>query len=207
MVLGLALLGVQAALAVVVLREVRATRSAGGIAVLGELLWVIAGVGWAWYGVWTESVVLTLSGSLAAVCSTAVCVYVRRDVTRGEWQRYALFGAVSALVMVAAGAVFGVVGLSVFLAVFGLIQFLPQLRLSTTQLLRGDVVPGAPVQGPAFRSAYTGTWLIYAVAWGLAGTATIDWPIAVWGASGCVAFALQALVGLRSKSAAQEQRG
>lgn len=198
--LGLVLLGMQAALATVLLSELCTNRAAAGIAVLSELFWFVAGLGWAWYGAWTGGTIIGFSGALAAACCAAVCLLVRHGVTRPNWQRYAILAATFSCVMIVSGVVFGVTGLSVFLAVFGFVQFIPQLRLSLSQLLRGVVVSGATVRGPAFRAVYTGTWCVYAVAWGLFGDARIDWPCAVWGATGCVAFALQALVGVRSNT-------
>lgn len=199
-VLGLCLLTMQIALAAVLLRELCRTRAADGVAVLGELAWVIAGAGWVWYGLWVHSYIVAISGAIAVMCCVTVCLLVRRGVTVGQWRRYGAISACFALVMIAVGAIFGVAGLSVFLAVFGFVQFLPQLRLSASQLLRGVVVPGMPIRGVVLRSIYTGLWCVYAVAWGIWGTATIDWPLAVWGATGSVAFALQAAVGVRSNA-------
>ena len=200
-VLGLCLLTMQIALAAVLLRELWRTRAADGVAVLGELAWVIAGAGWVWYGLWVHSYIVAISGAIAVMCCAIVCLLVRRGVTVGQWRRYGAISACFALVMIAVGVVFGVAGLSVFLAVFGFVQFLPQLRLSASQLLRGVVVPGMPIRGVVLRSIYTGLWCVYAVAWGVIDTRVgIDWPLAVWGATGCVAFMLQALVGVRSNA-------
>lgn len=188
-------------LALVVLREVWHSRSAASIAVLGELAWIVAGTGWVIYGIWVESTIVAVSGAVGVLCCTVLCLLVRSDVTHSEWSRYARVTALFALSMGLAIVIGGVAGLSLFLAVFGFVQFIPQLRLSLTQLIRGDVVAGVPVRGAAFRAVYTGLWCVYAVAWGIWGTATIDWPLAVWGATGSVAFALQAAVGIRSRIA------
>ena len=199
--LGLGLLAMQCWLALVVLREVWRSRSAASIAVLGELAWIVAGTGWVIYGIWAESYIVAVSGAVGVLCCTVLCLLVRSDVTRSECQRYAAVTALFALSMSLAVVVGGVRGLSLFLAVFGFVQFIPQLCLSLTQLVHGDVVAGAPVYGAAFRAVYTGLWCVYAVAWGIWGAATIDWPLAVWGATGSVAFALQAAVGIRSRRA------
>ena len=201
MYLGLGLLAMQCWLALVVLREVWRSRSAASIAVLGELAWIVAGTGWVIYGIWAESYIVAVSGAVGVLCCTVLCLLVRRDVVRGEWLRYAVITALFALSMAGSIVLGGVTGLSLFLAVFGFVQFIPQLRLSLTQLVHGDVVAGAPVYGAAFRAVYTGLWCVYAVAWGIWGSATIDWPLAVWGATGSVAFALQAAVGIRSRKA------
>ena len=202
-VLGLCLLGVQVALAAVLLRELWRTHAGGSIAALGELFWMIAGIGWVWYGMWTGGTIVVISGALAALCCISVCLLIRHSITRREWQHYAVLSAVFACAMVVSAIAFGVRGLSAFLAVFGFVQFIPQLRLSLMQLVDGIVVPGVPVGGVIIRAVYTGLWCVYAVAWGLLGTARIDWPLAVWGATGCVAFTLQAAVGLRNRRAVQ----
>ena len=199
MVLGLGLLAMQCWLALVVLREVWHRRSAASIAVLGELAWIVAGAGWVIYGIWAESYIVAVSGAVGVLCCTVLCLLVRSDVTRSEWQRYAAVTTLFALSMAGSIVIGGVRGLSLFLAVFGFVQFIPQLRLSAGQLLRGVVVAGVPVRGAAFRAVYTGLWCVYAVAWGIWGTATIDWPLVVWGATGSVAFTLQATVGIRSR--------
>lgn len=188
-------------LALVVLREVWHSRSAASIAVLGELAWIIAGTGWVIYGIWMGSTIVAVSGAVGVLCCTVLCLLVRSDVAGSEWSRYARVTALFALSMGLAIVVGGVAGLSLFLAVFGFVQFIPQLRLSTGQLMRGVVVAGVPVRGAVFRAVYTGLWCVYAVAWGIWGTATIDWPLAVWGATGSVAFTLQATVGIRSRRA------
>lgn len=206
MVLGLRLLGVQIALAVVLLRELWRTRAGESVAVLGELFWMIAGIGWVWYGVWTGGTVVAISGALAAVCCISVCVLIRHGVSHSQWRRYSALSTAFAIAMVVSAMAFGMQGLSVFLAVFGFVQFIPQLRLSLTQLINGAVVPGVPIVGVIIRASYTGLWCVYAVAWGLLDTARIDWPLAVWGATGCVAFTLQAAVGLRSRRAMQKTR-
>lgn len=203
--LGLGLLVVQATLAVVLLCELWRTRAAGSIAVLSELAWMVAGIGWVIYGIWTRGYIVAVSGAMGAACCITVCLLIKHSITRSEWQRYFVLVGVFALAMIAAGALFGVAGLSVFLAVFGFVQFIPQLRLSAGQLLRGVVVAGVPVRGAAFRAVYTGLWCVYAVAWGIWGTAAIDWPLAVWGATGSVAFALQVAVGIRSRNALATQ--
>lgn len=57
---------------------------------------------------------------------------------------------------------------------------------------------GVPLVGTGLRAVYTLTWAVYAAAWGLWGIAfsDVDWPLAVWGACGFVAFGLQFIAGL-----------
>jgi hypothetical protein len=197
-ILGLCLLAMQVILAVVLLCEIYRTRSAGGVAVLGELAWVIAGAGWVWYGLLSSHAVVAVSGVVAAVSSAVVCLLVRGDVSSRLWRQYNLVVCVFALSMIVIGVIFGVTGLSVFLAVFGVVQFMPQLSLSAAQLLRGTCVAGVPVRGAVFRSVYTGLWAVYAVMRNVFAGGAIDWPLAVWGVVGCAAFMMQAIVGMRS---------
>ena len=206
--LGLSLLVMQATLAVVYVRELYAVRrsigtSAGAqsVAVLSELMWVVAATGWVWYGVWSHSAVLVASGSIGVIGSATVAWLVFNTLSQYQRRRYLLITAVFAVAMILSAVVWGLGGLGTFLAVFGLVQFLPQMHLSATQLLRGEIVHSVPIKGAALRALYTGLWAIYAVAWHLWGTdpVPIDWPLAVWGLAGCIAFSLQVFVGLSSR--------
>ena len=80
---------------------------------------------------------------------------------------------------------------------FGLLQFLPQLRVSLGSIVRRDAV-GVPLMGTGLRSLYTLSWAVYAGAWGLWGltVADVDWPLAVWGLCGFVSFGLQFVSGV-----------
>lgn len=198
-VLGTVLLVVQASIIVPLIVELGRTRSAKGVSLVSEVAWVVAGVGWSIYGAMTGSTTLVISGALATLGSVAVCWLVRGDVERREASRVLLFGAMFALAMVPAAVFAGAPGLSVFLSVFGLVQFLPQMLTSIRSIGSRDGY-GVPLIGTGLRAAYTLTWAVYAAAWGLWGIAfdDIDWPLAVWGATGFVAFSLQFVAGLRA---------
>ena len=203
--LGLSLLVMQATLAVVYARELYAARrrdiGTKSVAVLSELMWIVAATGWVWYGVWSHSAVLVASGSIGVIGSATVAWLVFNTLSQHQRRRYVMITAVFALAMILSAAVWGLGGLGTFLAVFGLVQFLPQMHLSATQLLRGEIVHSVPLKGAALRALYTGLWAIYAVAWHLWGTdpVPIDWPLAVWGLAGYIAFSLQVCVGLSSR--------
>lgn len=217
--LGLGLLVMQATLAVVYFRELYAARSRSAsstantstqsVAVLSELMWVVAATGWVWYGAWSGSTVLMASGSIGVMGSAAVAWLVFNDFDQHQRRRYLIITAVFAVAMVLSAVIWNLSGLGTFLAVFGLVQFLPQMHLSATQLLRGEVVHNVPIKGAALRSVYTGLWAIYAVAWHLWGSdlVPIDWPLAVWGVAGCIAFGLQVCVGLSSGRMTRHKKG
>lgn len=198
-ILGTVLLVVQASIIVPLIVELGRTRSAKGVSLVSEIAWVVAGVGWSIYGAMTGSTTLVISGALATLGSVAVCWLVRGDVERREASRVLLFGAMFALAMVPATVFAGASGLSVFLSVFGLVQFLPQMLTSIRSIGSRDGY-GVPLVGTGLRAAYTLTWAVYAAAWGLWGIAfdDVDWPLAVWGATGFVAFSLQFVAGLRA---------
>ena len=168
------------------------------------MAWVIAGVGWSVYGGLTGSTILVISGALATAGSLAVLLLTGRDVPSAVWRKVAALGAVFAGVMALSTVVFGAVGLAVFLSVFGLVQFVPQI-VTSLRALRTRTGHGVPVVGTGLRAAYTATWAIYAGAWWLWGIsfADIDWPLAVWGAAGFVAFGLQCVAGLRAEKIAR----
>lgn len=195
-VLGIILLCVQAIIIIPLVIELRKTRSAEGISILSEVAWIIAGMGWSLYGLMSGSSTLVVSGFLATLGSAVVYGLVRRYVEAGIRHRSRMFGLTFVVVMGLSAVLFGVVGLGVFLSVFGLVQFLPQLRTSVISIRRRDAV-GVPLVGTGLRSLYTLLWAVYAGAWGLWGltVADVDWPLAVWGLCGFVAFGLQFVAG------------
>lgn len=199
-VLGVALLAVQAAIIVPLAVELRKTRSARGISVISETAWIIAGVGWSIYGYLTGSVTLIASGALATLGSLTVYSLIFNDVEKEERNRSFVLGVVFCVFMLTTTAAAGATGLAVFLSVFGLVQFLPQLRTSIIDI-KAKTGVGVPLAGTALRALYTLTWAVYAAAWFLWGISfgEIDWPLAVWGACGFVAFSLQFIAGLVSR--------
>ena len=92
--------------------------------------------------------------------------------------------------------IFHAAGLSIFLSIFGLVQFIPQMITSLKSIKHKDG-HGIPLIGTGLRSLYTLTWAIYAGAWFIWGMRfnEIDYPLAVWGATGFVAFSLQFIAG------------
>lgn len=196
-VLGIVLLCVQAIIIIPLAAELHKTRSAEGISVISEIAWIVAGMGWSLYGFMSGSDTLVVSGFLATLGSAVVYGFVRSDLHSSVRYRSAVFGLVFVTVMVLSAVLFGVVGLSVFLSVFGVVQFLPQVRTSVRSIRVRDGV-GVPLVGIGLRAVYTLTWAVYAAAWGLWGIAfaDVDWPLAVWGACGFVAFGLQFVAGV-----------
>lgn len=196
-VLGIVLLCVQAIIVIPLVIELRRTRSAEGISITSEVAWIVAGMGWSLYGLMSGSSTLVASGFLATLGSTIVYGLVRRDVGLDVRSCSGVFGLVFLAVMGLSAVLFGVVGLGVFLSVFGLVQFLPQLWTSVISIGRRDAV-GVPLAGTWLRSLYTLSWAVYAGAWGLWGltVADVDWPLAVWGLCGFVAFGLQFVAGV-----------
>lgn len=196
-VLGIVLLCVQAIIIIPLAVELRKTRSAEGISAISEVAWIVAGMGWSLYGTMSGSDTLVVSGVLATLGSAIVYGFVRSDLHSSVRCHSVAFGLVFVTVMVLSTVLFGVVGLGVFLSVFGVVQFLPQVRTSVHSIKVRDGV-GVPLVGTGLRAVYTLTWAVYATAWGLWGIAfsDIDWPLAVWGVCGFVAFGLQFVAGV-----------
>lgn len=196
-ILGMGLLCVQAVIVIPLVIELRKTRSAEGISIMSEVAWIVAGMGWSLYGLMSGSPTLIVSGFLATLGSAVVYGLVRQDIENDVLQRTGVFGLGFVIVMGLSAMLFGVVGLGVFLSVFGLLQFLPQLRVSLGSIVRRDAV-GVPLMGTGLRSLYTLSWAVYAGAWGLWGltVADVDWPLAVWGLCGFVSFGLQFVSGV-----------
>lgn len=199
-ILGVCLLIVQASIIVPLVVELRRTRSAEGVSLLSEASWVVAGVGWSLYGALTGSVTLVISGALATTGSAAVWWLVRGAVPATDHRRVAGIGTAFAACMAASATLFGAAGLSLFLSVFGLVQFVPQM-ITSARAIAARTGAGIPIVGTGLRALYTATWAVYAAAWGLWGIAfdEVDWPLAVWGAAGFVAFGLQFVAGLRAR--------
>lgn len=204
---GIALLVVQALIILPLIIELRRTRSAEGISITSEMAWVIAGVGWSIYGALTDSTILIISGALATAGSLSVLLLTGRDVTTDVWRKVTVLGAIFAAVMALSTVLFSAVGLAVFLSIFGLVQFVPQIATSLRSL-RTRTGFGVPLVGTGLRAVYTATWAVYAGAWWLWGIsfADIDWPLAVWGATGFVAFGLQCVAGLRAEKSPEPHR-
>lgn len=195
--IGLGLLVVQACIALALIVSLRRTRELAGISLVSETAWVVAGLGWLAYGAATSSAVLVASGALAALGSTAVLVCLRGSIDAKRGRELAAAGAICSAIAIAATAIWGTGGLGVFLAVFGLMQFLPQLHVSVRHIAHRTGA-SVPLAGAALRTIYTATWALYAGAWWLWDMQPheMDWPLAVWGITGAIAFGLQFVTGL-----------
>lgn len=196
-VFGVALLVVQIVLAWPVIARIHRGRSGLGISLTGEAIWVVAGVGWVVYGAVSGSVALIASGSIAAVTSCLTVGALWSLVP--EQRKSALIVSAGTLLGFVAGVLLaGWAGLSVALSVFGVVQFIPQLRQSVLAFHRRAVTSGVSVAGASLRAVYAAGWAVYGGAWWLWGVG-VDWPLALWGAAGAVTFALQAVVAARSR--------
>lgn len=204
---GVVLLVVQIVLAVPLIVRVFRARSGLGISLTGEAIWMVAGVGWAIYGAVSGSAALIASGSIAAVTSSLMVVALW-SLVPGQRRLALIVSAMTLLGFVAGVLLAGWPGLSVALSVFGVVQFIPQLRQSARALRQRTVTRGVSVVGASLRAAYAAGWAVYGGAWWLWGLTVdhIDWPLAVWGLAGAVTFALQALVAARSPTSQGHMR-
>lgn len=198
-VFALVLVGVQALLVVPILVRLSRAHSARGISLVGELIWVVAGIGWAVYGEATGSLALVVSGSLAAATSGIISAISWRLLPT-QHRMALLLSVVTAAAFIVGFAIAGEAGLTVTLSAFGVVQFLPQLRHSLQ--LANSAVPteGVSVAGAVLRVVYSLGWAVYAGAWFLWGMSIeqIEWPLLAWGLAGAIAFAVQATVAIRS---------
>lgn len=191
---GVLVLLIQISINIPVIVRLLRVKSGKGISLAGEVVWISGGVGWVIYGVATNSVTLMISGSLAvigcAATSSLIFKYSRPPVT------FALIMGVITMASILVGYLFfGVVGLSIAMAVFGVLQFFPQLFETIGLMVRREDVSGVSIPGSAFRATYTGCWALYAGAWFLWGikSSEIDYPLLAWGLAGVVVFGLQAI--------------
>lgn len=191
---GIAMLGVQMAINIPVILRLLRARSGEGMSLSGEAVWVAGGVGWIIYGVMTDSWTLVVSGSLAVIgCAVTSALVVK--YSRPPMKIAASLCGVTLVAIIGGALVAGVPGLSWSMAVFGVVQFLPQLWETLKSLLRRESAGGVSVLGTTFRAVYTGGWAVYAGAWWLWGipASQVDWPLMIWGAAGVVVFGLQAV--------------
>lgn len=201
-VLGVSLLIVQTVLVVPLVLKVIRARSADGMSLASEAIWVVAGIGWALYGHGTGSVTLIASGTIAAVGSGALTALMWRYKTSTEKRAAVVLVVITATGLFTPHVVAGVGGLSLALAAFGVVQFVPQI-VDTLRGLRGTGQGlGVSVLGTSLRALYTFGWAFYAGAWVLWGipVSQIDWPLVAWGLAGAVAFGLQAATAHRASS-------
>lgn len=195
---GIALLVIQVVLALPLMRTVVRARSVTGFAVLSEAVWAVTGLGWAAYGGLTGSTVLFVSGSIAALTSGTLVTLAYRWGSRLAALELAGTGAVAMLVCVAFWWG-GPVALGGVLAAVGIVQFLPQVRVSLTALRQGIQTPGVSVIASGLRSVYALGWATFGALRPVENlVGGLDWPLVVWGVSGAVAYAIQGLAARRT---------
>ncbi|MCK0441210.1 hypothetical protein MUG78_17565 [Gordonia alkaliphila] len=182
--MGIVLTAIQILLLIPLGRSVWRTRDMTGISPAGEGMWVLMGVGWLVYGQQSGSLVLMVSGSVAAAGSVIML--------SGGWpslsvrgRRSALLSGLATFVLVGIPlAGWGLLGLTWSLAVLGAVQFLPQCW-SVWRAWRHDLPSsGADPATALWRMAYVCGWAVYAAGWFLFGYARMDVPLLVWGLSG-----------------------
>ncbi len=201
-IFGLLLLAVQVTLLAPLILRTKRVRSPEGISLPGEAIWVVAGAGWAIYGVGTSSPMVAASGTAAALGSAVLVLLLRRMLSRA---RVLLALMVTSVALLAGVALRGIEGLGLALAVVGVIQFLPQLAVSARLVTRPRPSAGVSAIASGLRALYTLGWAVYAGAsflWGADATAT-DWPLAIWGVAGAVTYTFQTIATVRGHSTDQ----
>lgn len=193
---GFAMVAIQLALVWPLMSRLRRSRSREGISLSSEAMWVVAGAGWALYGYLDESLPLLASGILAAAASFVV-LSLAGAFARDTRTRVVAVGAGTLGLLAIGYAGWGEVGLGGGLAALGLVQFLPQMVVSVRSLASRRPTPGVSPVAAALRASYAFGWAVYAGAWWWA---DVNWPLAIWGVTGGVAYALQAIAARRSSS-------
>lgn len=199
-ILGIILLIIQFSIIIPLIIELKKTRSSKGISSISEVSWIIAGLGWSIYGFLIDSITLIISGALATTGSLIVMLLIRKDLDNNIKRKSFLFGMFFLVFMIITIVLFNSSGLSIFLSAFGIIQFVPQIIVSFKSIFRKDA-HGVPIISTSLRALYTFTWAFYAAAWFIWGISfqEINWPLAVWGLTGFIAFSIQSIAGVVSK--------
>lgn len=186
--MGVVLLIVQASILAPLIWKAWRDRDGSGVALSGESMWAVAGIGWIGYGIGVESTTLIISGTLAAAGSGVTWALLSGSKPSREKVQAAVIAVALSVIFVGSWTVAGVVGLSAALAVFGVVQFGPQAFETARCAIARVPTPGVSIAASSMRSSYTAGWAFYAFA-----GSPVDWPLATWGAAGCVVFAAQAL--------------
>ena len=153
-ILGIILLCIQMIIIIPLAIELRNTRSSDGISVISETAWIIAGAGWSLYGYLTGSITLIISGALATTGSLVVYALIFNDLKIKEKKKSLIFAIIFIIMMLLSTLIFKDLGLGIFLALFGIIQFIPQIITSIKSIINKDG-QGVPLVGTALRSLYT----------------------------------------------------
>lgn len=199
--LAVVLICAQAIAVVPILARLFRARSARGVSLSTELIWVACGVGWAIYGGVIESTALTISGVLAAMASATIASASWRMLPE---QRFVatLLGLGTAVIIGGGFAIAGVGGFALALSVVGAAQFIPQLWLSARLARSNESTPGVSFIGGILRAVYCFGWAVYGAAWPFWGMGLdrIEWPLVAWGLAGTLAFMLQAVLAMSRRS-------
>lgn len=190
-ILGYSLIALQLLFLIPLYIHVIRTKTGVGQSLSSEGIWVIAGAGWAVYGSLTGSTTLIISGSIAAVGSGIFMKLLWSLIP--EQRRNAIRLMVITFISVGASLIWGANGLAVSLSIFGVVQFLPQIKTSVALLKSGGDASGVSPMGSFIRILYTAGWAFYAGAWWVWGTkfSEVNFPLAFWSLAGVVAFSLQ----------------
>lgn len=191
-IFGLVILLIQVGINIPVIAKLLKSKSGEGISLTGETIWIAGGIGWIIYGFSTNSTTLVISGSLAVVgCS--LTSFLIHKYSHPSLKNPLGLGTITLVSIVGSFLLFGIAGLSFAMAVFGVLQFFPQLFETISKIRNKGSAGGVSVSGSLFRAVYTGLWAIYAGAWFLWGMtyAEIDYPLLAWGVAGVVVFGLQ----------------
>jgi hypothetical protein len=197
---GLAMVALQAGLAIPLIARMVRSSDRGGTSLAGECIWVVAGVGWLVYSVGIGSVAILISSFLAVGTSLTLALLVWPSAP-AQRRTAVILTALTAAFLGSGFALGGLDGLSLTLAIFGTVQFIPQMLESFGKLRARESTAGVSILGSASRMLYTLGWAFYAGAWFVWGDqmTRIDWPIVTWGITGTLAFGLQAYVAARGR--------
>lgn len=191
---GLLLLCIQVGINIPVIVKLIKAKTGIGISISGEMIWIAGGIGWILYGSFIDSITLIISGTIATIACSTISILLWK-YSRPRMLLPSLLSGLTLLSIFVSAAIAGVVGLSIMLAVFGIVQFLPQLSLTISNIRTRTIPSGVSIAGSGLRAIYTGGWAVYAGAWVFwdISIEKIDWPLLVWGVAGVVTFGLQAL--------------
>lgn len=200
-ILGLILLATQLALLIPLIWHTFRSKSGAGVSLSGEAIWAVAGLGWIAYGVLFESWTITASGSIAFLGCGILTTFLWRTKTSSERKSALLLSLVTVVGIAGSLAIFGKEGVSLSLAIFGIVQFIPQTVYSIRVIASKSSAAGVSVTASFMRSLYTLGWAIYAGAWFLWGMSfgSIDLPLVAWGLAGVIAFTVQGFSALQPK--------
>lgn len=192
--LGICLLVAQLGMLLPLIGHAIRSRSAQGVALAGEAIWSVAGIGWMVHAAAAGDMAVVVSGALAAAGSGCLTVLLWPHATRTQQRTATILAFTTALALTAAASV-GSTGLAVGLSVFGVVQFWPQILTSLHALVRRKPCAGVTPVGAGLRAVYAAGWALYAGAWFWWGMSVseIGWPLVTWGLMGMVAFGTQAL--------------